>query len=633
MKKTALPLLSLFCLAAAQAQAPSGGRAVQAGVAVDLSVEPAGEKPGELREGQEALFRFRIFDTATGTPLAGGYPAAWIDFVPDTARVESKSCTDRVEELIGGSILSRPEVDLNVYYVLALNEDATISVVDPLFGFGNTKLLAMVYLDSPGEDWALSPDRKRLYVSVPESDQVAVVDTVAWKVVSKIAVGPRPTRLALQPDGARLWVTLEGGTDGVAAIDTAKLEVAARLPAGRGRHELALSDDNRFVYVTSAADRTLSVIDAARLARVGDVALGVPPTSIAFSPLARAVYVASEETGAVVAIGGENPGETPQVLARMEAEPGLGQIRFAPGGRLAFVVNPRTDRIHIVDAALNRIVQNGSVLDEPDQVTFTDYLAYVRHRGSEIVMMIPLDEVGVEGKPMPVVDFPGGQHRLGAWKRPSPADSIVRAPGANAVLVANPADKAIYFYKEGMAAPMGSFRNYSREPRALLVIDRSLKERKPGSYETVARLPGPGRYQVAFFLDSPRAIHCFPLTVAADPAEEERRARQLPAKVEPLLDTGREVRAGEKVRLRFRLSDPRTGQPKDGLQDVEVLLYTSASHRQWREAARPVGEGVYEAEVTPPIPGSYHVAVSSPSMSLPFHLSPRVILRVVAAGE
>jgi YVTN family beta-propeller protein len=629
MRTPALLLLSMSCLADAQAQTPSGGRAVQAGVAVDLSIESAGEKPGELREGQEAVFRFKISDTTTGTPLAGGYPAAWIDFVPDAARVESKSCTDRVEDLIGGSILSRPEVDLNVYYVLALNEDATISVVDPLFGFGNTKLLAMVYLDSPGEDWALSPDRNRLYVSVPESNQVAVVDTVAWKVLSKIAVGPRPTRLALQPDGARLWVTLEGGPEaGVAAIDTAKAEVAARLPTGRGRHELALSDDNRFVYVTNAADRTLSVIDAARLARVGDVSLGVAPTSLAFSPLARAVYVASEEAGAVVAVGGEKP----QVLARMEADAGLGQIRFAPGGRLGFVVNPRTDRLHILDAALNRVIQTGILLDGPDQVTFTEHLAYVRHRGSEVVMMVPLDEVGVEGRPVPVVDFPGGEHRLGAWKRPSPADSIVRAPGANAVLVANPADKAIYFYKEGMAAPMGSFRNYSREPRAVLVVDRSLKERTAGSYETVARLPGPGRYQVAFFLDSPRAVHCFPLTVVADPVAEERRAQQQPAKVESLIDASRVVRAGEKVRLRFRLSDPRTGQPKDGLQDVTVLLYTAASHRQWREVARPVGEGVYEVEVTPPVPGSYHVAVSSPSMSLPFHLSPRIILRVSEAG-
>ncbi|HYU35038.1 MAG TPA: YncE family protein [Thermoanaerobaculia bacterium] len=625
MRKTVLLLLSAACLATPVAASvpPSGGRAVKAGVAVDLSVEPVEPgNPGELREGQEAVFRFAISDTATGTPLAGSYPAAWIDFLPDAPTTESKGCTERVEELIAGSILSQPEVDLNVYYVLALNEDATISVVDPLFGFGGSKLLAMVYLDSPGEDWALSPDKNRLYVSLPDSNQVAVVDTAAWKVQSRIAVGPRPSRLALQPDGARLWVVLETG---VAAIDTAKLSVAATLPTGSGSHDLALSDDNRFAWVTNSGEKTLSVIDAARLARLRDVPLNVSPTSLAYSPLAQAAYVSSEEAGAVVAVSG---GDNPQVLARMEAEPGLGQIRFAPDGRLGFVVNPRTNQIHILDAARNRIIQTGTLQNGPDQVTFSDSLAYVRHRGSDAVLMIPLKEVGEEGTPVPAADFPGGQHPLGAWSRPSSADSIVRAPGADAVLVANPADKAIYFYREGMAAPMGSFQNYSREPRAVLVVDRSLKERKAGSYETVARLPRPGHYQVAFFLDSPRAVHCFPLTVSVDPAAEERRARLKPAKVESLVDTSHVVHPGEKVRLRFRLSDPRTGQPKDGLQDVTVLVFTAASHQEWREAARSVGEGVYEAEVTPPLAGTYHVAVASPSMNLPFHLAPRVILRV-----
>ena len=75
------------------------------------------------------------------------------------------------------------------------------------------------------------------------------------------------------------------------------------------------------------------------------------------------------------------------------------------------------------------------------------------------------------------MSFPAGQNPPDKASRPSPAASIVQVPGANAVLVANPADRAIYFYKEGMAAPLGHFRNYNREPRAVLVVDRSLQER------------------------------------------------------------------------------------------------------------------------------------------------------------
>ena len=146
-------------------------------------------------------------------------------------------------------------------------------------------------------------------------------------------------------------------------------------------------------------------------------------------------------------------------------------------GHQLFLTNPDTtrtfasiylheNRLYILDAAKNRIVQTAAMKEGPDQVTFSDELAYVRHRGSEVVLMIPLSQVGEEDRAVPVVDFPGGQNPPGRGTRPSPADGIVRAPGATAVLVANAPDRAIYFYMEGMAAPMGSFQNYGREPRA-----------------------------------------------------------------------------------------------------------------------------------------------------------------------
>jgi hypothetical protein len=61
---------------------------------------------------------------------------------------------------------------------------------------------------------------------------------------------------------------------------------------------------------------------------------------------------------------------------------------------------------------------------------------------------------------------------------------MVPAPEGNSVLIANPADRVIYYYSEGMAAPMGSFQNYRREPRALMVVDRSLREVTSGVYTT-----------------------------------------------------------------------------------------------------------------------------------------------------
>lgn len=626
-----LALLGTVMSAAAGEGGPqetSGRRAVLGGVSLDLAVEPVSGSAAELREGDAAV-RFQLADAATGTPLTGSYPAAWMDRLGPGDKA-GDHCKEKVEEFLGGSLFNRPAVDLNVYYVLALNQDATITVVDPLFGFGGTKLLALVELDSPGEDWALTADRRRLFVSLPDSNRVTVVDAVSWTTAARLDVGPRPGRVALQPDGAYLWVALDGAApgSGVAVVDTRSLEVAARIPTGRGRHDLAFSDDNRFAFVTNRDEGTVSVIDVAKLSKVHDVGTGPEPAAVAFSSQARAAYVTSEGDGTVTVVAA--PGQGAQQAVRITAEPGLGAIRFAPGGRLAFILNPVRNRLYILDATSNRIVQQAAAEYGPDQVTFSQELAYLRQRNTDTVLMIPLDEIGRPGEPVPAVDFTGGQNPLGKWSRPSPADSIVRAPGATAVLVANPADRVIYYYKEGMAAPMGSFTNYNREPRAVLVIDRSLKERTPGSYETVARL-GAGRYRAAFFLDSPRTIHCFEVNVAEDPQLAAERLRGQPLRVEPRLPA-QEIEAGQTARLRFRLTDPVTGAPRDGLTDVNVLVFLASGTWRQRQWARGVGDGLYEIELVPPASGSYRIAVECPSERLPFHSSPQIPLRVVQAS-
>ena len=47
-------------------------------------------------------------------------------------------------------------------------------------------------------------------------------------------------------------------------------------------------------------------------------------------------------------------------------------------------------------------------------------------------------------------------------------------------------------------------------------LDLDLHEgSRPGTYEAVARLGRPGRYGVAFFLGSPRLVHCFEVEILA----------------------------------------------------------------------------------------------------------------------
>ena len=599
------------------------------GISVGMQVERLFGGDGPLKEGDTVLFRFKIADTATGAPMSSLYPAAWMDRIPVAALVEQESCTNKVSTFLGGSLFSQPEVNLNVYYVVALNDDASITIVDPLFGFGTTKLLALVQLEANGEDWVLSPDERRLYVSIPDAGKVTVVNTETWKIAADVATGFRPSRLALTADGRHLWVTDDGeGEDsGVLVIDTEKLAVEARIATGAGRHDLVLGSEELHAFVTNRQAGTVSILDARSLEKVADVATGPSPSFVDFSSTGRAAYVVDDVAGTVTVLDGASR----RSVARLEAQPGLGMLRFAPEGRYGVMVNPENDRIYVIDAARQRIVQSGTVEKGPDQVTFTDELAYIRHRDDELVLMVPLMELGREGAPIPVVDFPGGQKPPGLG-RASRADTIIQAPGAPAVLVANPADRIIYFYKEGMAAPMGSFQNYSRQPRAVLVVDRSLEERRPGEYETAVTLRRPGSYDVAFFLDSPRLVHCFQLEVAPDPRLERARQAKGPKVRIETLEAPRQVAVGETVELRFRLSEPGRGAPLDGLEDLRVLAFLGPGLWQQRSLAQGHGDGVYSTSLTPPEEGLYYVFLGSESLGLEIRESTFVILEARPPG-
>ncbi|MDB5904242.1 MAG: hypothetical protein JWM26_3120, partial [Betaproteobacteria bacterium] len=454
MKRRLIAFGLVAMLAAASRADETPQRVVDRGISVDFSASHP-ERPGD-----SVTFRFELKDTLSGAPMAGLRPAAWLaQRGPGAA---GPNCTREAARYLGGDLFNRAAVDLNSYFVLALNDDASISVVDPLFGFGGSKLLAMLPLESRGADWALAAERERLFVSMPAAGKVAVADTRQWRITDSIATGPHPRRVLVL--GARAWV---GDDHGLTAIDVKTLAVT-RVPfAGGG--DVAASDDGDFVFATSG--RGIVIVDAHSARVLARVGVDGEPSMLGYSSAAKAIYALDARAGRVFAIDARSRALT----ATIEVRPGATQLSFAPNGRHALIPNPAGGVVQVLDAATNRVVQNAAIGEGPDRVSYTSLLAYVRRRGSEIVMMIPLSQLGGEGRPIGVADFPGGRNPLGSAGA-SLADSIVTAPDGPAVLVANPADRMIYLYREGMAAPAGGFSTYGKAPRAVLVVDRGLRE-------------------------------------------------------------------------------------------------------------------------------------------------------------
>jgi YVTN family beta-propeller protein len=581
---------------------------VEQGIAIEFTADPLAQKATTIRAAEDVNIQFKVTDTTTGTPVKGLGLSAWISMRPVDKATEPAQCREKIQSYLTGSLRTRPDVDLNSYYVLALNKSPDISVIDPLLGFGGSKLLTLVMMKSPGEDWLLSRDREKLFVTLPLINQVAVIDTRSWKVTNYIDAGIKPTRITVQPDQQYLWVANEGNEKdgGVTVIDPVNLKVAAKIATGAGLHDIVISNDNRFAFVSNRESGTVSIIDIRKLEKLNDVKVGPGPVSMALSDLSKALYVTSELDGTVTVIEQQNH----QVLARMKTKPGARFIRFAPAGRYGFVLNTKESLVNIFDAASNRMLHEVNVGKSPDQIMFSDTFAFVRSLETENVVMLRL---GTISKEVDITDFPGGQGSPGKGPAPIRADSIVLAPEGNAVIVANPVDKVLYYYSEGMAAPMGNFQNYRREPLAVMVVDRSLRELKPGIYSTTIKLPASGRYDVAFVNDSPRVSHCFQISAEANPGLKEKQPIALSIEHQVKEKT---LSVRQDFTLRFKLVDTATGDPKSDLKDVRVLTFLSPGVWQRRDIAQSVGDGVYELKINVPQAGVYMLFVESSSMGV-----------------
>lgn len=611
------------------AAAPASRRFEHEGLAVEFSARPlrGGGKEAGLVAGGDAVVAFRVTDARSGEPVTGLHPLAWISSRAADRAPDDTECRSRIQSFAGGWLAARAEVDLNRYLLLALNHDNTITILDPQISFNITKMEGIVTLPGRGADWALGKSGALLYVTVPDRSAVAVVDTAARRLVGTVPTGEtsRPTRLALDPDGRYVWVGLDGSA-AVAVIDTGTSRLAATVPVGAGRHAVAFTSDGRFAYVTSSAAGTVSAIDAKRLARIADLDVGKTPVAVAYSRASRLVYVAAADDTAISVI---DPAKQ-RVVRTVPTRRGVVALRFEPEGRFGFVVNQVESTVSVLDAATNAIIGSAEVVKGPDQVVFTSRYAYIRGVASERFSLIGLGEAA-KGRIEPVHIQAGQSPASALPDEIGVAGMIAPTPDDNAVMVASTPDALIYYYVEGMMAPMGSFRNDRRRPHGLLLLDRSLSETAPGVYSAPARLPTGGRFDVPVLIDQPRIVHCFELEVAGPPGGNATR-RAAAIAIEALFG-GKRFRPGDPVALRFRITDPATSRPIAGLSDVQVLAFEPPGVWQRRQWAADLGDGVYGVTQVFPRAGLYSVMVAVASRGVSFPDLRHTVVQVLAGPE
>jgi YVTN family beta-propeller protein len=250
-----------------------------------------------------------------------------------------------------------------------------------------------------------APDGSRIYISDEAQSTLDVVDAKSLKVVKRIPLSGHPNNLAVGKDGRRVYVAIIEAPGGVDVIDTASMTDVKTIKTKGSIHNPYVTPDGKYVVAGSIVGKTVNVIDAKTEEPAWDLdmGLGVRPMTFATNPDGSTKWIFVQMSGfngfAVVDFAthkevkriqnpdlppgkatvpeGSDPshgmavtsdGKTLVVCSRLNnylyfyslpdlkalggAElggKGAGWVTLTPDGKTAYVANPVTNDVSVVD--------------------------------------------------------------------------------------------------------------------------------------------------------------------------------------------------------------------------------------------------------------------------------------------
>ena len=126
----------------------------------------------------------------------------------------------------------------------------------------------------------LSPDGKKIYVSISRGDEVDEIDIATRKITNHIKIGKSPRGLALSSDGTKLYVA-SYDEDLVIPYDLAAGSAGTGFAVGKGPIEIGTDKDAALLFVVSDTAKSLTVINLSQDKVVETVRLGGSPSALA----------------------------------------------------------------------------------------------------------------------------------------------------------------------------------------------------------------------------------------------------------------------------------------------------------------------------------------------------------------
>jgi YVTN family beta-propeller protein len=222
-----------------------------------------------------------------------------------------------------------------------------IAVVD----VATDKFSRKINAGSDPEEFDLSKDGTRIYISNEDTKSATVLNIAAQKVEHIIPVGQEPEGVTTTPDGKFFYVTCEAGGD-VYVVDTTSYAVAGHFKvAGRPRSVDFLSDGS-VGFVGSESVGQVNIVDTTNFTVSKTLTLpkGSRPMRIRVAADGKKFYVSNGRAGTVSVLDTH----TDELLDTIQVGARPWGIAISPDGKYLFSANGPSNDVSVVDLATDK---------------------------------------------------------------------------------------------------------------------------------------------------------------------------------------------------------------------------------------------------------------------------------------
>lgn len=235
-------------------------------------------------------------------------------------------------------------------------------------------------------------DARRAVVTAERQKALLIVDLETGRVEAAIPTGQEVSHMvAVTPDGARAFVA-NIGSGTVTAVDLAQRAVVGQITTGKGAEGIDVTPDGREVWVTNREADTVSVVDAASLEVRASLPAAAFPIRVRVMPDGRHALVSCARSGDVAVFDVAARRELRRIPMDLKAADSEGRlfgdqfgtssvpigIVVPPDGRRAFVAHAQADVVSVLDLGKWTVARLLKAGREPDGMAWTPVAAQSR---------------------------------------------------------------------------------------------------------------------------------------------------------------------------------------------------------------------------------------------------------------